>query len=130
VQFRAGVTRELGHASLDRGVDVLVFAREHEGALVELHLGAVERGDDERGLVDGEQADVREHLDVRARGRDVVAREPAVERQALGEREQVVSGSLAEAPVPERHRSSGPPCSRAHVSTERPHRRTKPSESW
>ena len=73
--------------------------------------------------------------DVRARPDEVVGREAPVERQALGEREQLVGRAVGEATVPEGHRScldgSGGawPCSRDHVSTERPQRRTKPAES-
>ena len=76
---------------------------------------------------------------VRARAREVVGREPAVERQADGEREQLVGRAFAEPAVPERlaGRVSAPlidsapgPCRRDHVSADRPHSRTNPSESW
>ena len=71
--------------------------------------------------------------DVRARAREVVGREAPVERQALGEREQLVGRTVGEAAVPEGHApgASGRdrPAARAHVSTDRPHRRTKPAES-
>ena len=86
-------------------------------------------------FVVGEQPDARQPGDVRARTREVVGREAPVERQALGEREQLVGRALGEAAVPEGHvpvatgSAAGPPCSRAHVSTERPQRRTKPAES-
>ena len=131
VQLRARVARELGDATLDRGVDVFVGRRELERALGDLVLGAIERREHERAFVVGQQPDAGEHLDVRARARDVVDREPRVERQALGEREQLVGRALAEAAVPQGlvHDPAGPPCSRAHVSTPRPHSRTKPAES-
>ena len=86
----------------------------------------------------GEQPDAREHRDVRARAGEVVGREAAVERQADGEREQLVGRAFAEPAVPQRlpgrlagRRSSARSRAwrRDHVSAERPHRRTKPSES-
>ena len=71
-------------------------------SLGELLFDAVERGDDDAALVVGQQADARQHLHVRARTDEVVAREPAVERQADREREQLVGRALAEPAVPER----------------------------
>ena len=130
VELRAGRPRELGDAALDRGVDVLVAGTEHEGAVGELDSDPIERGDHQRRLLVGEQTRAREHRDVRARAHDVVGREALVEREALGEREQLVGRTVGEAAVPEGHRTSGPPCSRAHVSTESPQSRTKPSASW
>ena len=107
----------------------------------ELLLDAVERGDDHlRARRSVEQADAREHVHVRARTGEVVGREAAVERQADGEREQLVGRALAEAAVPQRlpgrarRRSAsltwhpgpgGATTSRA----DSPHSRTKPSES-
>ena len=86
-----------------------------------------------------EQADAFEHVDVRARSGEVVGREPAVEGQADGEREQLVGRTFAEPTVPERlpgrlalcpARSRRPgPWRRDHVCAERPHSRTNPSES-
>ena len=130
VELRAGRPRELGDAALDRGVDVLVARTEHEGAVGELDADAIERGDHERRLFVGEQTCPREHRDVRARPDDVVGREALVEREALGEGEQLVGRTIGEAAVPEGHQRSGPPCSRAQVSTESPQSRTKPSASW
>ena len=72
---------------------------------------------DDRPLLGGEQPDVREHRDVRARAREVVGREPAVERQADGEREQLVGRALAEAAVPQR--LAGRVGSRAHSTRSR-----------
>ena len=107
----------------------------------ELLLDAVERGGDHLALLLVEQADALEHVHVRARSREIVGREPAVERQADGEREQLVGRALAEPPVPQRlpgrlARSSARsltsdpgPWRRDHVCAERPHSRTKPSES-
>ena len=102
VQLGAGPARDLGDAALDRGVDVLVGRGEGERAFVQLQLDAIERGVDDRPLLVGEETDVREHRDVRARADEVVGREPAVERQADGEREQLVGRTFAEPAVPER----------------------------
>ena len=131
VQLRARVARELGDPALDRGVDVLVGRRELERALGDLELGAVERREHERALLVGQQPDPGQHLDVRARSRDVVDRETRVERQALGEREQLVGRALTEAAVPQGlvHDPAGPPCSRAHVSTRGPTAARSPAES-
>ena len=76
---------------------------EHERAVGELAFDAVERGEHLVALVVGEQADAGQHGDVRAGAREVVGREPPVERQALGEREQLVGGTVGEAAVPEGH---------------------------
>ena len=82
---------------------------------------------------------MREHRDVRTRAGEVVGGEPAVERQADGEREQLVGRALAEAAVPQRLPglaggvligAAPGPWRRDHVSADRPHSRTKPSESW
>ena len=101
-------------------------------------LDLVERGEHERRLLVGEQPDAREHRDVRARAREVVGREPLVEREALGEREQLVGRAVGEAAVPERScrltrapGSAARPARARHVSTESPHSRTKPAaSSW
>ena len=87
VQLGAGRPRDLRDAPLDRGVDVFVARHERERAVGQFLLDAVERGDDHRLLLRGEQPDAREHRDVRARAVEVVAREPVVERQADRERE-------------------------------------------
>ncbi len=138
VQLRPGRARDLGDASFDRGVDVLVGRHEHERAVSELILDAVERGDDHPAFVVGQQTDPGEHLHVRARTGQVVARETPVEGQADGERQELVGRALAEPAVPERtsgrrfvlaHDAPGP-WRRDQVSAESPHRRTKPSESW
>ena len=102
VQLGAGRARDLGDAALDRGVDVLVGRGERERAFVQLQLDAVERGEDDRPLLVGEEPDVREHRDVGARADEVVGREPAVERQADREGEQLVGRTFAEPAVPER----------------------------
>ena len=139
VQLRAALARQLGDTAFDRGVDVFVGRRERERPFGELVLHPVERDDHHRGFLVGEDADAREHRDVGARARDVVGRQPPVEGQALRERHQLLGGSIREATVPQMAGSparrgppvahAAPPCSRAHVSTERPHRRTKPAES-
>ena len=75
--------------------------------LAELFLDPIERGDDHRAFVVGEQADARQHRDVRARPDEVVGRQPAVERQADREREQFVGRAFAEPSVPERLAARG-----------------------
>src|SRR5262249_27141801 len=130
VQLRAGVSREFGDAPLDRGVDVLVARGERERAFGELALDPLEGSPHDGRFLVGEKTHPRQPRDVRARPLDVVAGQPAIEREALRELEERVRGRFAEATVPKRHESSGPPCSRAHVSTESPQSRTKPSESW
>ena len=107
-------------------------------ALDELLLDARERGGDHLALLLVEQADAFEHVHVRARSREVVAREPAVVRQADREREQLVGGAFAEPPGPERlpgcfasvrlgSLTAAPgPWRRDHVCADRPHSRTKP----
>ena len=132
---RCGASRRRSPASSVTRRSIAVWmsssvGRERERAVGELDSDAVERRGHERRLLVGEQPDAREHRDVRARAREVVGREAPVEREALGEREQLVGRAVGEAAVPEGHQTSGPPCSRAHVSTESPHSRTKPSASW
>ena len=107
--------------------------------------GLVERVRDREPLLLGQQPHRREHVDVRARPREVVVREPLVERQADAQRHQRVGRTFGEAPVPERlalfgaHRP-GPSASPRtagsslrwrfdQVSTERPHSRTNPAAS-
>ncbi len=136
VELGARIAGELGHPPFDGGVDVLVGRRELERTVGELLLRPVECREHRGGLVGGEDVGAREPGDVRARTREVVGRETPVEREALGEREQLVGGAVGEPTVPEGHADpgpdvevEGPPCSRAHVSTDRPHKRTKPEES-
>ena len=151
--WRPVATGDLGDPALDRGVDVLVGRRELERAVVQLGPDPVERVGDREPLLLGEQADRRQHVDVRARAGEVVVRQPLVERQADAERHQRVGRPLAEAAVPERaglaarvvaggHRPPLDPSSgatygssvrwrRDHVSTDRPQSRTNPAaSSW
>ena len=119
---------------------------EHELARLELGLDPVERGDDQRAFVLVEQPDARRACATCAREpSEVVGREADVERQADGEREQLVGRApRAKRPcqsvrpppavrrVVGRHRARSPapgPWRRDHVSTERPQSRTKPAES-
>ncbi len=134
VELRPRGPRQLGDPALDGGVDVLVGRRELERAVEQLGPDAVERGDDLGRLVVGEHPRARQARDVRAGTREVVGREAPVERQALGERQELLGRALGEPAVPEGHvlgpaGCREPPCWRAHVSTESPHRRTKPAES-
>ena len=102
VQLGAAVTGDLGDAPFDRGVDVFVGRRERERTVGELLLDPIERGRDDAALLLAQQSDAREHLHVRTRTGEVVGREPPVERQADGEREQLVGRAFAEPAVPER----------------------------
>ena len=104
----------------------------------ELLFHAVQRRDEDPALGIGQEAHPGQHLHVRVRAREVVGGEAPVEREAHGEREELVGGTLTEATVPERlaarrrvfaHDDPGP-WRRDHVSAERPQSRTKPSESW
>ena len=138
MELGAGTARDLGDAAFDRGVDVLVGGSEREGAVGQLRADPIERGMDHRALFGGQQSDVLQHRHVRARAREVVDREPLIERQADGERQQFVGGPFTEAAVPQRlsargrpaHRFAPGPCRRDHVSADSPQSRTNPSESW
>ena len=83
-----------------------------------------------RELVGVEQADATEAAHVRTRAGDVDLRQALVERQAHGEREELLRGTAFEAAVPQRGQGyCSQPCRWAHVSMPRPQRRTKPAES-
>ena len=130
VQLGAGRSGQLGDPPLDRGVHVLVAGRELEDAVVQLLLDAVERGDDDRDLVVGEDPGPTEPAHVGPRAGDVVGREPHVEGHAGGVGHQLLGRVAGEATLPERHARSRPgPWRAAHVSTLRPHSRTNPAES-
>ena len=75
---------------------------ELERAGGQLGLDLVERGEDVVALVVGEQADVGEAAHVGARAGDVLAPHQPVERQADGERQQLLARAALEAPVPQR----------------------------
>src|SRR5205823_2078772 len=85
-----------------RGVDVLVGRREREAVAGELLLDPIQRRDEDPTLVVGQETHPGEHLHVRVRTREVVAREASIERKADGEREELVGGTLAEATMPQR----------------------------
>ncbi len=134
--LRAEGTRNLGQSSLDRCVYVLVGRREAERPRRQLPTHLLERRDEEHAFVRCEQAHRSEHLHVRTGALDVVVRQATIDRQADGERQQLIRWSFPEAAMPQRLRRRlvrvghfAPPCRRAQVSTERPQRRTKPSAS-
>ena len=144
VQLGAGRARDLGDPPLDRGVDVFVGRRERERRRrrAPLRRGRARRRSPARSSLGRAGRRASSMCDVRARPGEVVGREPAVERQADGEREQLVGRALAEAAVPQRLRRvavaslvgcsltwTPGPWRRDHVSADRPHSRTKPSES-
>ena len=66
MQLRAGVAGDLRHATLDRGMDVLVAGSERERAAVQLFFDPVERRGDHGRLLVGQQADAHEHAHVGA----------------------------------------------------------------
>ena len=148
VELGPGRPGELRHPALDGGVDVLVEREEGERARGELGLHPRQGGGDHRSLLLGEEPDPGEHVDVGPGAGQVVGGETGVEREALGEVEQLRGRSVAEPSLPQGRalrwrrrllrrlalaaRPAGhwpAPCRRAHVSTDRPHRRTKPSAS-
>ena len=105
----------------------------------------VEGGGDERALLLGDQSHPGQHVDVRPGAGEVVGGQAGVERQALAEGQQLLGRPLSEAALPQRPAlalrpgfrltggsvMAGPrrPWRRAHVSTDRPHSRTKPAAS-
>ena len=103
VQLGAGRSGQLGDAPLDRGVDVLVARDERERVAGQLVLDLVERAEDRASTSSSvEQPGPLQAADVGARAGDVVAPQPAVERQADGVGEQGVGRPAGEATVPER----------------------------
>ena len=138
VELGPGRTRQLGDPPLDRGVHVLVTRTELEGALGELLLHAVERGQHDADLVVGHHPGALEAAHVGARAREVVGCESEVEAEARGEGDELLGRLGTEPALPQRHwrssRRRGSPLRAwraAQVSTPRPQSRTKPSEwSW
>ena len=109
--------------------------RNANDALGQLLLHLVEGGQHLVALGVGEDADAGQPAHVGAGPGDVVGRQALVEGQAHGEGEQLLGRPALEATVPERGAGAGAvgpsrwPWVPAQVSTDRPHRRTKPAES-
>ncbi len=101
VQLAAGGTRDLGDASLDGGVDVLVALDEHERVRRHLVRHGVERVEHGVTFGVGEQADAGEAPHVGLGAVDVVAPHRAIEGQADGVGHQRLGRSAGEAAVPE-----------------------------
>ena len=152
VELGPGRAGQFGDPALDGRVDVLVERQERERAAVDLGLHPAERGGHDRPLLLGEEPDAGQHVDVGPGAGEVVGRQPRVEREALGELEEFLRRGVAEAALPQRlprfgsdgsltarapgvspgldcDPGAGAPWRRAHVSTDRPQRRTKPSAS-
>ena len=82
VQLGADIADQLGDASLDGGVDVLVARGEHEFVRRELLFDDVERLDEGGHLAVGQDARLAETLDVAREPAEVVVRQHPVEGQA------------------------------------------------
>ena len=89
------VAGQLGDATLDRRVDVLVGSGEHERLVGKLGGDGVERGEDRVAFGRGDDPDLREHRHVGARSFDVLRGEAPVEGQTHRQRHQRVGGPLA-----------------------------------
>ena len=100
MQLAADVAEPLDQGALDVRVNVFELDGERELAALDLAGDVVEGGDDLLGLVGGEQADLGEHAGVGLAGADVVAVEPAVEADRLGEGLDAVVGVAAESAAP------------------------------
>ena len=85
VQPAADVAGDLGDPPLDGGVDVLVARLEHEGALGELLLDPVERGQQDPGCRPRRAAPALQTQDMGPAASHVVGGQPPVEGQADGE---------------------------------------------
>ncbi len=72
--------------ALDREMDVFIGNVELEASGVDLIFDALEAADDRAHLARLEQPDLREHLRMRDRAADIVAKKPPIERQRRGER--------------------------------------------
>ena len=128
MELRPALGRELGDASLDRRVDVLVGLEEGEAAARQLGTRLSQGLDQGIGLCAGQDPRPHEAVDVSDRALHVAVGEPLVEGQAGGERQQGVRRRGAHPAGPECH--SAPPWRADQVWTPRPNSRTKPSASW
>src|SRR5262249_3917109 len=117
VQLAADVAEFLDEGAFDVRVDVFEFDGEGEVAALDAAGDLVEGGDDLVRLVGGEEADLGEHVGEGRAGADVVAVEPAVETDRLGERLDAVISLAAEPAAP---------CFLAHKRTN--HRDTEDTE--
>ena len=111
VEPGAGLAGQLGDPALDGGVDVLVAGLEDEGPLGQLLLDLGERAEQDTGLLGDIEPAAAEATDMGPAAGDVVGGEPAVEREALGEGEEL----LGRLPAPKRpcHSVTAPCAGRA-----------------
>jgi hypothetical protein len=79
VQPASHRTGDLGQAPLDRHVDVFVVIAERKAAAAQLLLDPVETGQQLVAVLVGDDRPLREHAGVRARLRDVLWPQSAVE---------------------------------------------------
>ena len=144
VELGPGRAGQLGDPALHGGVDVLVERQERERPRLQLGLDPGQGGGHDRPLLLGDEPHPGQHVDVGPGAGQVVGGEAGVERQALGEVEELLGRGVAEpalpqGPAPPRigrlgHDADpaggcGAPWRRAQVSTDSPHSRTKPSAS-
>ena len=106
VQLGSDRAGDLRGAPLDGGVDVLVVGSEAEGAGRQLLAHVVQRRQQDGALLVGEHAGPLEAAHVGTRRHQVVPRQPLVEREADGERQQLLRRPVGEPPFPECHRLS------------------------
>ena len=103
VDLGTDVADQLGDASLDGGVHVLVTRGEHEDLRRELLFDHVERVDEGGHLAVGQDPRLAESLDVGARADEVVVRQHPVEGQADRELRHGVRHARRDATLPQRH---------------------------
>ena len=127
VQLRPSFRCQLGHAALDGGVDVLVGAQELEAATRHFRRNQLQGPDQRVRLVAGEDARLRQPVDVRDRAAHVAGCQTFVECQAGREGHQGVRWGATHPVAPKGH--SAPPWRAAQVWMPRPKSRTKPSAS-
>src|SRR5262249_22531639 len=122
VELAADIAEALDQGALDMGVNVLQLHR--EGKLATLDLGGNLR-EGRHNLADlrlAQQADLAKHVSVRLAGEHVLAVEPAVEADRLGEPLNALVGLAAE--------SSSPRLLSAHgCSSHRQNRRVGPGNT-
>src|SRR5215831_9180961 len=100
VELAADIAEALDQGALDMGVNVLQLHR--EGKLATLDLGGNLR-ESRHNLADlrlAQQADLAKHVSVRLAGEHVLAVEPAVEADRLGEPLNALVGLAAESSSP------------------------------